>query len=329
MLNTLGCADTDLGSFSDVDSENRVDIAIIGDVPYGNDALLRFPDLVNSITDDDSIQTIIHVGDIKSGDSECTDEWYREILRLFNTFVDSLIYTIGDNEWADCHRPNNGSYNPIERLNTLRDIFFDVPGTTMGQRRKIVEAQDGYPENQLWKEARVVFATLHVVGSNNDLSTWFDGLETPEQTAARLTEFSNRNAANIAWIQHAFDVASSEDAAGVALFFHADMWKPDDRITGASFIGFDETVRKLGVVAEIFGKPVLLVSGDNHKFREDFGVTWFSEYSVDPVANVTQIIVNRSIEGQPGQIPTNIEWLRLTIDSHTEEVFSWEEVVIN
>ena len=34
----------------------------------------------------------------------------------FNNFEAPFIYTPGDNEWTDCHRENNGSFDPIERL---------------------------------------------------------------------------------------------------------------------------------------------------------------------------------------------------------------------
>ena len=30
----------------------------------------------------------------------------------------------GDNEWTDCHRANNGAYEPTERLHLLRTLFF-------------------------------------------------------------------------------------------------------------------------------------------------------------------------------------------------------------
>jgi hypothetical protein len=40
-------------------------------------------------------------------------------------------------------------------------------------RRKTVEAQPKYPENQVWVESRVTFAVLHIIGSNNGLDQWF------------------------------------------------------------------------------------------------------------------------------------------------------------
>ena len=58
----------------------------------------------------------VHLGDIKSGDTHCTDAVFSRALELFDLFEQPLVYTPGDNEWTDCHRANNGSYDPVERL---------------------------------------------------------------------------------------------------------------------------------------------------------------------------------------------------------------------
>ena len=54
----------------------------------------------------------------------------------FDDFKDPLVYTPGDNEWTDCHRTNNGSYLPTERLAKLRELFYPAPGVTLGGRKK-------------------------------------------------------------------------------------------------------------------------------------------------------------------------------------------------
>ena len=46
-----------------------------------------------------------------------------------------LLYTPGDNEWTDCHRPAAGRYNPLERLDAVRATFFDALGSRLGARR--------------------------------------------------------------------------------------------------------------------------------------------------------------------------------------------------
>lgn len=57
----------------------------------------------------------------------------------------------------------------MERLTRIREVYFGEPGRTLGGRVEQVTAQDGYPENQLWMQSRVVFAAIHVVGSNTNL----------------------------------------------------------------------------------------------------------------------------------------------------------------
>jgi hypothetical protein len=293
-----------------------IDIAVIGDAPYGDPA--EFPPLIDAISSDAKVRLAVHVGDIKSGSTICSDEWFDLIANNFAASKDPLVYAIGDNEWTDCHRANNGGYNPLERLAKLRQVFFASPGRTLGGRNMGVRAQANYPENQLWVESRVTFVALHIVGSNNGLAPWFGGAETPAQTAAREREVADRNAANIAWMEHAFAVAQQQGSLGVVLFFQADLLS--DWVPGVS--GHTAFVRRLEQLAAAFGRPVLLVSGDSHDYRVDVGVPWFALYDATPPDNVTQIIVDRSIED-------DANWLRLRIDPLSSEVFSWEQVTVS
>ena len=43
-----------------------------------------------------------------------------------------VVLTPGDNEWTDCHRVAAGEYQPLERLAKLREVFYPVPGMTIG-----------------------------------------------------------------------------------------------------------------------------------------------------------------------------------------------------
>ena len=300
---------------------NGMDLAVIGDVPYGDAALASFPSLVRAINADPKVRLAVHVGDIKSGSTECSDAWYEEIGRQFDGFRDPLVYSIGDNEWTDCHRANNGGYDPIDRLDKIREIFFAHPGRVLGGRPMRVAFERRHPEDQLWAESGVTFATFHEIGSNNGLDAWFDGVETPEQAAAREAEFASRSTANIRWLERTFSTARRERSAGIVLFLHADLWHPDDRADGATFTGHQDFVARLASLATRFHGPVLIVSGDSHDYRVDVGVPWFSLYGVTPPANVTQIIVDRSIED-------DIDWLRLHVDPKSPSVFSWEQVLV-
>ncbi|HEU4994113.1 MAG TPA: hypothetical protein VFT29_04810 [Gemmatimonadaceae bacterium] len=314
--------------------------AVIGDVPYEprspQSALSLMPTLIGSINQDPDVRRAIHIGDIKSGTTRCSDDWFNKIAASFATFADPMIYAIGDNEWTDCHRANNGGYNPLNRLATLRDIFFANPGLTLGMQQKRVKAQDGYPENASWMASRVVFSSFHILGSNNGRAQWFTDRrdtvslsplttvpkpETAAEGASREAEYAARNAANIAWLENTFARADDEHAKGVVLFIQADLWHPDDRAAGAVFTAHQQWVERLAQLARQFGNPVLIVCGDSHEFRVDVGVPWFTLYGLTPVPNITQLTVDRSIEA-------DIDWLKLRIDPKSPAVFSWEQVFV-
>ena len=71
--------------------------------------------------DTEKLAFVIHVGDIKSGDSDCSDNALKDILDAFQTSAHPLIYVPGDNDWTDCHRKSNVSHDPLERLDRLRE----------------------------------------------------------------------------------------------------------------------------------------------------------------------------------------------------------------
>ena len=313
--------------------DGPVTYAVIGDVPYAPfaDATTRFPTLIAAINADPAVKRVIHVGDVKSGSSVCSDAYLQTIATAFTTFTDPLVYAIGDNEWTDCHRANNGGYNPLDRLAKVRQLFFPNPGFTLGQQVRIKD-QKNYPENQQWMAADVVFSVFHIIGSNNGRAPWFADRvvapgpgETPAETASREAEWAARSAANLKWLERTFDQARDEHAKGIVLFFQADMWHPDDRAAGASFTSHTEFVTRLAQLARRFRRPVLMIVGDFHEYRVDVGVPWFNTYyGVTPPANLTQIVVDRSIEATTDASP--IDYLRLKIDPKSAAVFSWEQV---
>ncbi len=331
----------DRGDDRDDDDENRaVTYAVIGDVPYEprtpQTALSLMPTLIGSINADANVSRAIHVGDIKSGSTKCSDEWFQQIADQFRTFRDPLVYSIGDNEWTDCHRANNGGYNPINRLAKIRELFFSRPGFTLGAAPKRIDAQRNYPENASWMAAGVAFSTFHVIGSNNGRASWFGDRkdttsltplvtvarpETAAEGAAREAEWAARDAANLRWLERTFEEAREEHAKGVVLILQADLWAPDDRAAGADFSAHTAFVQRIATLATRFRKPVLMISGDSHEFRVDAGVPWFSLYGVAPVPNVTQLVVDRSIEA-------DIDWVKLTIDPKSPAVFSWAQVFV-
>ncbi len=160
--------------------------AVIGDIPYGDAQIASFNAHIDQLNADRGLRFVQHLGDIKSGSSVCSDAYFSMIKTDFDRFTHPFIYAIGDNEWTDCHRANNGSYNPLERLSALRKVFFANPNRTLGTPSAAVRSQanEGYPEESRYEVADVSFASLHIVGSNNSFAPWTGNTApTPEQSA--------------------------------------------------------------------------------------------------------------------------------------------------
>jgi hypothetical protein len=295
---------------------NATTLAVIGDTPYGDAQVAAFPALVSAVNADDKVREVLHLGDIKNGSSTCTDERFTALRELYDTFADPFVYTPGDNEWTDCHRAAAGGFLPTERLARLRELFFPTPGrTTIGDGTLHVASQRELIENSLWQRSQTVFATLHVVGSNNDLAPWFGAAETPAQRATRLAEFDARQAADLAWIDRTFDVAARDDAAGVVVAMQADTF------AGGDVSGFTQVVRRLADRARAFGGPVLLLQGDTHRYLTDRPLAAGSTaYGIaEAVPNLRRVVVEGETAG---------EWLRLRVDPKAADLFTWDRVPV-
>lgn len=281
--------------------------AVYGDAPYGvkptdtseTDATPAFIDAVNA---DPDVSAVLHVGDIHSGKQYCTEAYDRQIADLWSHFADPMVYTPGDNEWTDCHKAAEGGGtdnkttgqidyvkdaqgnvvdyaggNPVANLDLVRSIFFPQPGATLGSGSLDTESQATaydpahpedaqYIENVIWKRKGFVFVTLNIPGgSNNDTDPWYGA---PTMSTEQAAETQQRTAADLRWLDHAFDVASAEDAQGVVLVQQADMWDLDGKAQ-THLSQYEPFVKSLAEHTVAFGKPVLALEGDSHVYRSD------------------------------------------------------------
>jgi hypothetical protein len=314
-------------------SKEAYTLAVIGDTPYGDAKVAELPSLIALMNSDPKVDIVVHLGDIKAGKaSPCTDEYFAMVKGIYDNVKDPFVYTPGDNEWTDCHvaTKNNGLYTPTERLQAIRALFFPVPGQTLGGRKKQVltqaddPANSQYVENVIWMESQVVFATVNITGSNNDLAPWGSPLPAnagnyPSQTQ----EFATRAQANAAWIQKAFAIANANNATGVVLAFQADMWDPAE----PTLAGFDAVVQQIGTLGAAFHKPVLLLEGDSHRFEVQHPFSASSPLRlVHPNTPVAENITRLVVEGSDGRT----EYVRLTVDpKQPASPFSWERVPLH
>jgi hypothetical protein len=354
------------GNGNPIDSSgDAITITVFGDWPYSQALLASAPLLIDSINGDPKVRLVLHVGDIHSGSMPCTGAgldpvpatsvpgWNKGIFDIFQQFKDPVVYTPGDNEWTDCHKTKQfTSGAPLKELAAVRGLFFANPGVTLGGRKKQVISQSQvsadnptdaqFVENVLWEESRVVFVTLNLPGSNNDGLPWKGGSATVPgnypfppppflDETARKQEVKDRSAANLRWLDRAFDLAEADNAKGVLIGIQADMWDPAAIVAGGDGLdGYDAFVQELAKRTKEFGLPVLLINGDSHLFEADhpLSAAFYSDPATVgdfhhvgyPVENLTRITVQGSTN-KPG------EWLRLTIDPRSSTVFSWSNVV--
>ncbi|RAX16606.1 hypothetical protein DC347_12480 [Pseudarthrobacter sp. AG30] len=311
------------------DSSQAFTFGVIGDIPYGAAEIAKFPSHIRDLNADEDLKFVAHVGDIKNGSSICSNEYFSYIRSQFDTFTHPLVYTPGDNEWVDCHRTNNGAYNPLERLDKIREVFFNEPGKTLGATMPVKsQANLGLPEDVRFTKNRVAFSVLNVQGSNNSLLPW-TGLGKTAPTPEQLAEVEHRTDAVLAQIHQTFADAKRSNDRAVVLMQQADMFDPallaDAAADPETVSGFREVVQAIVDETNRFDAPVYLVNGDSHVFAQNkplaAGSPWLDIYGAPAADNLQRITVDGANNA--------VDYLRVTVSGNNAkgaDVLSWEKV---
>ena len=243
--------------------DRNFSFAVFGDYPYGLEQLKRLPDVAAQINADPDVQMVVHLGDIKDDESDCSNSYYRQIKSDFDLFSDPLVYTFGDNEWTDCSRTDQWGHNPLERLNVIRRIFFGNPGSTLGKAEPVTsQVKDGYPENVMFSHEDVAFAAFHTVGPRNGLGLWKNRAA---PTAAQQAEVSRRTDADLKLIRAVFAQAQNDHDRAVVLFTQADMFARNFQNVADS-APYRSIVNVIAEESRRFKGPVFLFNGDTHAY---------------------------------------------------------------
>ncbi|MEY3201316.1 MAG: hypothetical protein RIR70_866 [Pseudomonadota bacterium] len=242
---------------------SRYEFALIGDAPYNAIARGQFIDMLKKMGEQ-PFAFIIHDGDFKDGASACSDAVFADRLALFNGSAHPFVFVPGDNEWTDCHRFTAGSYHPEERLARLREMFFLKP-FTLGKKRFELESQSqagpphaAYREHLRWQRGPVLFVTLNVPGSRNNIG----------QRDHPSSEYLSRHAAVIDWMTSSFEIAARRGMKGIVLVMQADPHFEDYR-AGKTVVGYNDFLNHLTHEVTRFSGQVMLVHGDTHTLTID------------------------------------------------------------
>ncbi len=302
--------------------------SVIGDTPYGTSPtdfaqLNANPNFISAINQESSLSFVAHVGDTHAGKQYCTQDYNVKILNQWSGFKIPLIYTPGDNEWADCHKAKEGGgkYNtatgaidyvvdskgnlvdyaggdPIANLGLIRSLYFSNPGKAFGgalavhsqalEFDKANPIDKDFVENIWWMDSSgVLFVTVNIPGgSNNGTDPWYGA---PSMSPVQIQNVNNRTAAVLRWLDTAFAQAKSNNAKSVVIFTQADMWD-NDGVTPEHITQYKPYIDKMATNSLSFGKPVLLFLGDSHIYRSDNPLVKGAPCFIEPASGASAIV---------------------------------------
>lgn len=321
-----------------VEESEVLEFAIIGDMPYTAKHKKQFANVMEEINVS-NLAFVVHAGDFAfdgigwkkttKGLPPCSDKTFQDRLDLAKDSKHPFIFTPGDNDWTDCYRAKPRKYDPVERLTKLRQVFFSGE-ESLGQRSMMLTRQSNnkeftkFRENVRWTYADVLFVTLHMVGSNNNMG----------RTSEMDSEFEERNEANLVWMREAFEFANRNGSKAIMIIGQANPqfennWSTLQKkryLLGGLGIkasakrrvtGFDDFVEELEVETLEFGKPVVYVHGDTHTFRIDKPL--IGSISRRFIENFTRV----ETFGYP-----DTHWVRGYIDHTDPNIFRFRQEIV-
>jgi len=336
-------------------SSRAYSIGLWGDLPYSAEQAAVIPNLLADMNSQDLAFTA-HDGDLRqgSGSPNCANgNIYTNAALYFGSLHAPAIFTPGDNDWTDCDRKSLGAdgRNSLQELQNERAFFFSTP-YTLGQNQFLQEVQatplcKGFGsanantdvtktqtatytdvpcvENRRWIVGRVVYATINIQGSCNNLCD--DYPDTVENAA--------RNAAGIQWMKDTFATAVEQNCVAVMFITQADPGFNQDSSQGGPLRnpatlaetdglpdGFQTFLLALRAEVISFKKPVAYVHGDSHYFRVDKPLL---DGAGKRVTNFTRVETFGDHQPTLG----DVNWLKVNVDPASREVFSYEPQIVN
>lgn len=310
------------------------EFALIGDMPYNRAQEAEYARVMDELNARE-LAFVVHIGDFQfdprpyernpaSARLPGDDSTYDYVLQTFASSSNPLVLTPGDNDWADLVEMTSKTFDPLERLRKVRSMFYPR-GHSLGRRTLALTSQAdvdarhaSFRENQSWEVDGVSFATMHIVGSNDNVG----------RTPAMDEEQKQRKAANLDWLKQVFARARENRSAGLVLVAHANMgfenlWPPSyfgryyRSLSGvkapakAAPTAYDDYIRAIAAEMENFAAPTLFLHGDTHLFRIDKPL--FSAKTQRPFENFTRV----ETFGWP-----DTHWVRISVDPAQAGLFA-------
>jgi hypothetical protein len=202
----------------------------MGDVPYLPEEYLLLPKQIADLPKESAF--VVHLGDIKTGKVPCFEVIYESVAGILAKSKIPLFIIPGDNEWNDCANPDEGWVLWLKHFNRFDEKWKPV---------FVVNRQKTHDENFAFVHAEVLFIGINLVGGRvHDEAEW-----------------KRRHAEDLEWTRQNLDEHGSAVRATV-IFGHALPTKVHDDY----FDGLCDAATR-------FGKPMLYLHGDGHKWIHD------------------------------------------------------------
>lgn len=272
--------------------------------------------LLDAIARERDMAFIVYDGNIKGPLEPCRDRIYDARHDLLDASRTPLVLIPGQHDWADCGQAQAGGYDPVERLDFVRQLFFG-DSNSLGSapfalaRESEVARFRPFRENVRWRAQGVAFVGLNAPGPNNHYLT----------AGGRNGEFEDRTVANGFWLEHAAESARRSGERALVIFLEGDpdfaRYERRDRFAWLRFTranqprdGFVEFKRSLVKVAELFRGPVIVIHGAETPVAGGFLIDQpLHDEKGSLVVNLTRIAVAlKKPQVQWLEVQTDADW---------------------
>jgi hypothetical protein len=283
------------------------------DKPSGETALQH---LLGAIGQERNTSFIVYDGNLKGETEPCRDSLYDTRQRIFDSSRKPVVLLPGGNDWASCALAQAGSYDPVERLDFIRQLFFG-DSSSLGQtpmtviRESDVARFRPFRENVRWQANGVAFIGLNAPAPNNHYLT----------AGGRNGEFEDRSVANAFWLEHAVETARRSEMRAVVVILQGDpdfaRYERRDRFAWLRFSrsdalrdGFLELKRSLVKAAELFRGPVIVIHESDTPIPKGFRIDQpLRNDKGTVVANLTRIAIGlKKPQSQWLEVESDLAW---------------------
>ena len=204
--------------------------SVMGDVPRSDEEKIILQEQINKHNELSQSQFVFHLGDIKSGNTPCTENNYELVADYLKQLKAPVFIIPGDNEWNDCEYPDQAW------------DYWNKYFLSFDQNWKMtfdVQRQNNYEVNSAFVQKNVLFIALNLVGGRIHNQIEWDMMQN------NAAEWINKN-------------IQKKGIMATVILIQAN---PD--IKHKLFM--DQFIPLI----EDFEKPVLLIHGDGHHWIYD------------------------------------------------------------